>query len=66
MISNHEAGLFTSGGEQSSFSLCNIWPQGKDFNEHKWQKLEYTCDATMFRRTSLHSSHDFGIGYSNC
>ena len=67
MISNHEAGLFTTGGEQSSFSMCNIWPQGKDFNEHKWQKLEYTCDAyCLTRKCAVLSGPIFSDGTDTC
>jgi len=52
MVSNHEGGLF-AGGEQNTFSMCNIWPQGKQFNEQWWQHLEYTTDGYALTTESL-------------
>ena len=53
MVTSKESGLFTEypdnspvgSGMQSSFSMCNIWPQGEDFNRHKWQHLEFTTSS---------------------
>jgi len=66
MVSNHEGGLF-AGGEQQTFSMCNIWPQGKQFNEEWWQHLEYTCDNYAIDKECLIMSGPiFANGTDTC
>ena len=44
MVASREAALW-GAGEASSFSMCNLWPQGRTFNEIYWKHLEFTTSA---------------------
>jgi DNA/RNA endonuclease G (NUC1) len=47
--------------------MCNIWPQGTDFNLHKWQALEFICDAyALNRKCLILSGPIFSDGFDNC
>lgn len=66
MISSHAGGLF-AGGERQTFSMCNIWPQGKQFNETWWQTLEYTCQTyALNRKCIIMNGPVFEDGINKC
>jgi len=66
MITSHEGGPFADG-EQQTFSMCNIWPQGKQFNERWWQHLEFTCDGyAIDKETLILSGPIFANGTNDC
>jgi len=69
MISSREGRLFGgTGKEQQTFSMCNIWPQGRQFNEYWWKFLEFTCDGYAIdnKETLILSGPIFANGTNTC